>query len=258
MGLLEEITIKRRAPSLHTHTHALHSETARRGFRMRRVLLRALTTRCVCAAAAAAPSRHDGYFVDLFVRKSNAVAIGMYEKARAHERERASERTHTSAHRSLTFARARADAAPWVRQFGYTVYRQVLNYYSGEEDAYGARPPRKQHTQSALHGNAHVHATHAHARTHACAWRVACMRVMRWQCACAALTRLRACACSSVSRRRGRHAESDAARRAAQVRRAAQAPRAAVGAGARLMRCAAQGRRARARVRVTTAGIARQ
>ena len=23
---------------------------------------------------------HDGYFVDLFVRKSNAVAIGMYEK----------------------------------------------------------------------------------------------------------------------------------------------------------------------------------
>ena len=26
--------------------------------------------------------RHDGYFVDLFVRKSNSVAIGMYEKAR--------------------------------------------------------------------------------------------------------------------------------------------------------------------------------
>jgi N-terminal acetyltransferase B complex catalytic subunit len=23
---------------------------------------------------------HDGYFVDLFVRKSNAMAIGMYEK----------------------------------------------------------------------------------------------------------------------------------------------------------------------------------
>lgn len=40
---------------------------------------------------------HDGYFVDLFVRVSNAVAIGMYEK------------------------------------FGYTVYRRVLGYYSGED-----------------------------------------------------------------------------------------------------------------------------
>lgn len=45
---------------------------------------------------------YDGYFVDLFVRISNAVAIQMYKK------------------------------------FGYTVYRQVINYYSGEEDAYGA------------------------------------------------------------------------------------------------------------------------
>jgi hypothetical protein len=33
--------------------------------------------------ARSARRRHDGYFVDLFVRKSNAVAIGMYEKARA-------------------------------------------------------------------------------------------------------------------------------------------------------------------------------
>jgi N-terminal acetyltransferase B complex catalytic subunit len=46
---------------------------------------------------------HDGYFVDLFVRESNALAIGMYEK------------------------------------FGYTVYRRVLNYYSGEEDAFDMR-----------------------------------------------------------------------------------------------------------------------
>jgi N-terminal acetyltransferase B complex catalytic subunit len=51
---------------------------------------------------------YRGYFVDLFVRKSNALARGMYE------------------------------------QFGYTVYRRVLNYYSGsaltqEEDALDMR-----------------------------------------------------------------------------------------------------------------------
>lgn len=43
------------------------------------------------------------YFVDLFVRRSNQVAISMYKK------------------------------------FGYVVYRQVINYYSGEEDAYDMR-----------------------------------------------------------------------------------------------------------------------
>jgi len=46
---------------------------------------------------------YQGYFVDLFVRASNAVAINMYKK------------------------------------FGYSIYRQVLNYYSGEEDAYDMR-----------------------------------------------------------------------------------------------------------------------
>lgn len=46
---------------------------------------------------------YDTYFVDLFVRKSNSVAIGMYQT------------------------------------FGYTVYRRVLGYYTGPdgEDAYG-------------------------------------------------------------------------------------------------------------------------
>lgn len=45
----------------------------------------------------------DAYFVDLFVRVSNTVAIEMYKK------------------------------------LGYSVYRQVLEYYTGEtdEDAYG-------------------------------------------------------------------------------------------------------------------------
>lgn len=48
---------------------------------------------------------HNAYFVDLFVRKSNALAIGMYEK------------------------------------FGYTIYRTVLDYYSGEfpENAFDMR-----------------------------------------------------------------------------------------------------------------------
>ncbi len=46
---------------------------------------------------------YNGYFVDLYVRLSNDVAIGMYKK------------------------------------LGYSVYRQVLGYYSGEEDAYDMR-----------------------------------------------------------------------------------------------------------------------
>jgi hypothetical protein len=48
--------------------------------------------------------RYDAYFVDLFVRVSNSLAIGMYEK------------------------------------FGYSVYRRVLGYYSSDhdtEDAFG-------------------------------------------------------------------------------------------------------------------------
>ena len=44
---------------------------------------------------------YNGYFVDLFVRASNTLAISMY------------------------------------KSLGYIIYRQVLDYYSGEEDAYG-------------------------------------------------------------------------------------------------------------------------
>eukprot|EP00611_Tribonema_gayanum_P023346 TRINITY_DN488_c5_g2_i5.p1 TRINITY_DN488_c5_g2~~TRINITY_DN488_c5_g2_i5.p1 ORF type:complete len:174 (-),score=55.77 TRINITY_DN488_c5_g2_i5:618-1139(-) len=46
---------------------------------------------------------HNAFFVDLFVRVSNAPAIAMY------------------------------------KHFGYDVYRQVIGYYSGEEDAYDMR-----------------------------------------------------------------------------------------------------------------------
>ena len=45
------------------------------------------------------------FFIDLFVRKSNKLAIDMYSK------------------------------------FGYSVYRRVIGYYSGEEDAYDMRKP---------------------------------------------------------------------------------------------------------------------
>ncbi|CAM9634701.1 unnamed protein product [Phaeothamnion confervicola] len=46
---------------------------------------------------------YNGFFVDLFVRVSNSVAIAMYNR------------------------------------FGYSIYRQVIGYYSGEEDAYDMR-----------------------------------------------------------------------------------------------------------------------
>uniref|UniRef100_A0A7S4B6I5 N-acetyltransferase domain-containing protein n=1 Tax=Chrysotila carterae TaxID=13221 RepID=A0A7S4B6I5_CHRCT len=45
----------------------------------------------------------NGYFVDLFVRQSNGVAINFYKK------------------------------------LGYSIYRRVLGYYSGSEDAYDMR-----------------------------------------------------------------------------------------------------------------------
>jgi N-terminal acetyltransferase B complex catalytic subunit len=58
---------------------------------------------------------HNGYFVDLFVRVSNVVAIGMYEK------------------------------------FGYTSYRRVIGYY-GEEDGLDMRKamPRDSEGRSVI------------------------------------------------------------------------------------------------------------
>lgn len=61
---------------------------------------------------------HNAYFVDLFVRKSNAIAIGMYEK------------------------------------LGYSIYRRVIEYYSGPdaEDAYDMRKalPRDVNKESVV------------------------------------------------------------------------------------------------------------
>lgn len=66
---------------------------------------------------------HDAYFVDLFVRVSNSVAIGMYEK------------------------------------FGYSVYRRVLSYYSGDEDAFDMRKamPRDKDKRSLVAPKKEVH-----------------------------------------------------------------------------------------------------
>ncbi|KAL3788168.1 hypothetical protein ACHAW5_006616 [Stephanodiscus triporus] len=61
---------------------------------------------------------YNAYFVDLFVRSSNSLAISMYEK------------------------------------FGYVRYRRVLGYYSGDdpEDAWDMRKalPRDSHKQSVI------------------------------------------------------------------------------------------------------------
>jgi N-terminal acetyltransferase B complex catalytic subunit len=55
----------------------------------------------MCCVLCCGGDRYRAYFVDLYVRVSNSVAVGMYKK------------------------------------FGYIPYRQVIGYYSGEEDAYG-------------------------------------------------------------------------------------------------------------------------
>lgn len=56
---------------------------------------------------------YDGWFVDLYVRVSNAVAVDMY------------------------------------RKFGYSVYRRVRNYYAGQtnEDAFDMRKALPRDTQ---------------------------------------------------------------------------------------------------------------
>lgn len=63
---------------------------------------------------------YNGYFVDLFVRMSNAVAV----------------RGVTDALRPLLTECAQINM---YKKFGYSVYRQVIGYYSGHqpEDAYG-------------------------------------------------------------------------------------------------------------------------
>ena len=60
-------------------------------------------TRLMHVLEHASTTIHNGFFVDLFVRKSNDVGINMYKK------------------------------------MGYVIYRRVVAYYSGDEDAYDMR-----------------------------------------------------------------------------------------------------------------------
>lgn len=70
--------------------------------------------RTLCAELERVSDRvYAGYFVDLFVRVSNAVAIAMYAR------------------------------------LGYVVYRRVLRYYDGEEDAFDMRKPLARDTEGA-------------------------------------------------------------------------------------------------------------
>ncbi|KAJ1455693.1 acyl-CoA N-acyltransferase [Pelagophyceae sp. CCMP2097] len=64
---------------------------------------RGLATKLMSALEVTSEKVFDAYFVDLFVRSSNALAIGMYQR------------------------------------LGYSVYRTVTGYYSGEEDAFDMR-----------------------------------------------------------------------------------------------------------------------
>lgn len=60
-------------------------------------------TRLMAVLESVSHRTYDAFFVDLFVRKSNDVGINMYKK------------------------------------MGYVIYRRVLQYYSGDEDAYDMR-----------------------------------------------------------------------------------------------------------------------
>lgn len=77
--------------------------------------------------------RHNGYFVDLFVRASNAVAIAMYQKVWRGRRGGTLSRGVLLQHLHCGVY----DGARLPPQFGYSVYRRVIGYYSNEEDAYG-------------------------------------------------------------------------------------------------------------------------
>ena len=87
---------------------------------------------------------HKAYFVDLFVRVSNASAIRMYNKV---SRQRASSaismesvhshETHVIA--VLCYVDEHPAMCAVLLQFGYSIYRTVLGYYSGDENAYDMR-----------------------------------------------------------------------------------------------------------------------
>ena len=72
--------------------------------------LRGLARKLMASLESTSENVFDAFFVDLFVRVSNTVAITMYEK------------------------------------IGYSVYRRVIGYYAGEEDAFDMRKALKRDT----------------------------------------------------------------------------------------------------------------
>ena len=94
----------------HGHVSAVTVAPRYRRLGLARTLMDNLEDMCI--------NQYDAYFVDLFVRASNSLAIEMYEN------------------------------------FGYSVYRRVLGYYSGDlpEDAFDMRKalPRDVKKKSAI------------------------------------------------------------------------------------------------------------
>ena len=87
---------------------------------------------------------HKAYFVDLFVRVSNASAIRMYNKVSSHRAPSAtsmrSMHSHdTSAIAMLCYIEEYPAMYAVLLQFGYSIYRTVLGYYSGDENAHDMR-----------------------------------------------------------------------------------------------------------------------
>jgi N-terminal acetyltransferase B complex catalytic subunit len=87
--------VEGRGTNWHGHVTAVTVAPSYRRMGLAKLLMRELES--------ISQEMHDGYFVDLFVRKSNVNAIAMYEG------------------------------------LGYATYRTVLDYYSGEEDALDMR-----------------------------------------------------------------------------------------------------------------------
>jgi ribosomal protein S18 acetylase RimI-like enzyme len=95
-------------PLWHGHVSALTVAPAYRRLGLAKTLMEKFEDACV--------HTYNAYFVDLFVRSSNTLAIRMYEK------------------------------------FGYSTYRRVLGYYSGElpEDALDMRKALPRYSQCSV------------------------------------------------------------------------------------------------------------
>jgi N-terminal acetyltransferase B complex catalytic subunit len=95
-------------PLWHGHVSALTVAPAYRRLGLAKTLMEKFEDACV--------HTYNAYFVDLFVRSSNTLAIRMYEK------------------------------------FGYSTYRRVLGYYSGElpEDALDMRKALPRYIQCSI------------------------------------------------------------------------------------------------------------